>query len=179
MDWIGHHVDIAHWGLGLDHTGPVEIAGYGNYPKTGLWNTPPKYRITSKYANDIMMIIAGGHDDIRSGIKWIGQSGWVWVDRSRIDAFPQNLLKIKFGSNDINLYRSPGHHRNFLDCVKSRAVTITPCETAHRSVTPGHLGNIAMKLGRKIRFNPDTEQIIDDPTATRMLGNAMRSPWRL
>jgi hypothetical protein len=125
------------------------------------------------------MIIAGGHNDIRSGTKWIGEKGWVWVDRSGIDAEPKKVLEEKIGPNEIQLFNSPGHWRNFLDCVKSRDATITPCEVAHRSATPGHLGQIAMLLGRKIRFKPETEEIIDDPTATRMLGNSMRSPWHL
>jgi predicted dehydrogenase len=179
MDWVGHHVDIAHWGLGFDYTGPYEIEGNGTYPRDGLWNTATRYRLTAKYPKNITMIIAGGYSDIRSGTKWIGENGWVWVDRSGIDANPKKLLEEKIGPDGIHLFNSPCHWRNFLDCVKSRDTTITPCEVAHRSVTPGHLGQIAMLLGRKIRFNPDTEEIIDDPTATRMLGKAMRSPWHL
>jgi predicted dehydrogenase len=179
MDWVGHHVDIAHWGLGFDYAGPYEIEGSGEYPRDGLWNTATKYRITAKYPKGITMIIAGGYNDIRSGTKWTGEKGWVWVDRGGIDADPKKLLEEKAGPNEIHLFNSPGHWRNFLDCVKSRQTTIAPCEVAHRSATPGHLGQIAMLLGRKIRFNPDTEEIIGDPTATRMLGNAMRSPWHL
>jgi predicted dehydrogenase len=179
MDWVGHHVDIAHWGLGFDYTGPNEIEGHGEYPKDGLWNSPTKYRLTAKYPNSITMIIAGGHSDIRSGTRWIGTDGWVWVDRGGIDAQPKKLLQEQFGSNEIHLFRSPGHWRNFLDCIKSRNTTLTPCEVAHRSATPGHLGRIAMLLGRRIRFSPDTEEILDDPTATRLLGKAMRSPWHL
>ena len=179
MDWVGHHVDIAHWGLGFDYTGPVEVEGYGEYPKTGLWNAATKYRLIAKYANGIKMIIAGGHGDIHGGTKWIGEDGWVWVDRGAIDAKPKELLKDKIGPDEIQLFRSPSHQRNFLDCVKSRGTTLTPCEVAHRSATPGHLGKIAMLLGRKIRFNPETEEILDDATATRMLGRPMRSPWHL
>lgn len=179
MDWVGHHLDIAHWGLGFDYTGPYEIEGQGKYPKDGLWNTATRYRLTAKYPKDITIIIAGGHSDIRGGTKWIGKDGWVWVDRGYIDASPKKLLNEKFGPDEIHLFRSAGHCHNFLDCVKSRSTTITPCEVAHRSATPGHLGQIAMLLGRKIRFNPDTEEIIGDSTATRMLGNAMRSPWHL
>jgi len=180
MDWVGHHVDIAHWGMGTEYTGPVEVEGCGEYPKTGLWNSPTKYRLTAKYANGITMIIAGGYSDIRRATKWIGEDGWVWVNRGgRIDAEPKSLLNENFGPNEIHLYHSPGHYRNFLDCIRTRKTTLTPAEVAHRSATPGHLGNIAMLLGRKIRFNPDTEQILGDPTATRMLGNAMRSPWHL
>ena len=179
MDWVGHHVDIAHWGLDFDYTGPYEIEGCGEYPKDGLWNTATKYRLTAEYPNDVTMIIAGGHSDINSGTKWIGENGWVWVDRGKIDAQPKKLLQEKFGPEEIHLFRSPGHWRNFLDCVKSRETTLTPCEVAHRSATLGHLGQIAMLLGRKIRFNPDTEEILDDPTATGMLGRAMRSPWHI
>jgi len=179
MDWVGHHVDIAHWGLGFDYEGPHEIEGRGEYPKDGLWNTATKYRLTAKYPKGITMIIAGGHRDIRGGTKWIGEDGWVWVDRGGMDANPKDVLKEKIGPDEINLFRSPGHWRNFLDCVKSRETTLTPCEVAHRSATPGHLGQIAMLLGRRIRFNPETEEILDDPTATRMLGRPMRSPWHL
>ena len=179
MDWIDHYLDIAHWGLGFDRTGPCEIAGHGEFPKDGLWNAPTKYCLTAQYANGVTIIIAGGHDDISRGTKWLGENGWVFVNRDRIDASPAKLLREKFKPGDIHLFRSPGHHRNFLDCVKSRRTTVVPCEVAHRSGTPGHLGQIAMLLGRKIRFNPDTEEIIGDSTATRMLGYAMRSPWHL
>jgi len=180
MDWVGHHVDIAHWGLGCDYTGPHEIEGSGEYPADGLWNSPTRYRLTAKYPNDVTMTIAGGYGDIRGGTKWIGTDGWVWVSRNdSLEAEPKSILDEKIGPSETRLYDSPGHWRDFLDCVKSRKTTIAPCEVAHRSATPGHLGQITMLLGRKIRFNPDTEEIIDDPTATRLLGNAMRSPWHL
>ncbi|MBN2411719.1 Gfo/Idh/MocA family oxidoreductase [candidate division KSB1 bacterium] len=178
-DWVGHHLDIAHWGLGLEHTGPVEIDGTGEYPKTGLWNTATKYRVNTKYANGIKIILAGGYPDIRSGTKWIGEHGWVWVDRGGLDANPKSLLHEIFAPDEIHLLQSKGHFRNFLDCVRTRSATLAPCEVAHRSATPGHLGQISMLLGRKIRFNPDTEEIINDPTASRMLGNSMRSPWHI
>lgn len=181
MDWVGHLVDIAHWGLGLDRTGPVEIDGVGEYLMDGLWNTAPRYRIKAKYANGIEMTIAGAHDDIEGGVKWIGEDGWVstW---DNIDAHPKSLLKEKFSADEISLRplsTRGGHTRNFLDCVKSRATTIAPSEVGHRSASVGHLGQISMLLDRKIRFNPETEEIIGDATATRMLGNAMRSPWHL
>jgi predicted dehydrogenase len=179
MDWIGHHNDIAHWGMGTDYTGPVEIEGVGEYPKTGIWNSPTKYRITSRYANGIEMVIAGGYDDICGGTKWIGENGWVWVTRGKIDASPKNLLNAKFGPNEINLYHSPGHHRNFLDCIKSRMTTLTPCEIAHRSASPGHLGNIAMKLGRKLKWDPENEKFIKDEEANRLLSRPMRGAWHV
>lgn len=178
-DWIGHHGDIAHWGLGLDYSAPIEIEGFGEYPSHPVYNTATRYRISTRYANGVHMTIAGGHKDIRSGTKWIGEDGWVWVDRGGIDAYPKSLLGYHFGSNDRRLYRSPGHCRNFLDCVRSRDLTITPAEVAHRSATPGNLGQIAMLLGRKLYFDPEREVILNDPTANAMLGNSLRSPWKL
>lgn len=183
LDWIGHHGDIAHWGLGIDNTGPVEISGVGEYPKTGLWNTATRYRVETKYADGLKMILAGGHNDVcngRSGTKWIGDEGWIWVDRGNsLDASNKLILNDTIKPNEIHLIKSPGHVRNFLDSVRSRQETIAPCENAHRSATPGHLGQIAMLLGRTIKFNPETEEIIDDPVASRLLGRPMRSPYHI
>jgi hypothetical protein len=165
--------------MGADYSGPLEIEGTGEYLKEGLWNTATKYRITLKYPNDITMTIAGGHGDIRGGTKWIGTDGWVWCDRGGLEMNPKNLMNEENTPHKISLLRSPGHHRNFLDCVKTRRTTLTPAEVAHRSCTPGNLGQIAMILGRKIKWNPETEEIIGDETASRMLGRAFREPWTL
>jgi predicted dehydrogenase len=179
MDWVGHHVDIAHWGLDFDSTGPVEIEGYGEFPRRGIWNSPTRYYLHAKYADGTPMIIAGGHREIRSGTKWIGEFGWIWVDRGGLEAHPSHILNEYINPGETRLYKSRDHYQNFLDCVKSRKLTITPIEVSHRSASVGHLGVIAMELGRKIRFNPETETIINDPEASRMLGRAYRSPWQL
>jgi len=181
MDWIGHHGDIAHWGMGWDHTGPIEIEGTGEYPTTGIWDAATTYYFVAKYRGGVEMHVAnGGNRGIRGGTKWIGADGrWVWVDRGGLEANPPELLRERIGPDEIQLFRSPGHHREFLDAVKTRRPTTTPAETAHRSASIGHLGQIAMLLGRKIRWNPDTEEIIGDPSATRMLSTPMRAPWRL
>jgi len=183
LDWIGHHCDIAHWGLDFDNSGPSEIQGHGEFPAAdALWNTCTKYRIELKYPNDIAMTIAGGHPDIRGGTKWIGTGGWVWVDRSGFEAsnpewndfkeLPAELRKVK-------LYRSRNHQRNFLDCVKSRQPTITPVETAHHSAIPGHLGLIAMRVGRAIKWDVASEKIQGDEEASKLLTRGYRAPWKL
>ena len=124
-----------------------------------------------------MHVANGGNEGIRSGTKWIGENGsWVWVDRGGLEASPKELLQEKIGPNEMQLFRSPGHQREFVDSVKSRRPTIAPAETAHRAASIGHLGQIAMLLGRKIRWNPDTETIADDPAATHMLSTPMRAP---
>src|SRR5665213_63374 len=183
MDWVGHHVDIAHWGMNSDRSGPSEIEGHGEFPASdAIWNTCTKYRIELKYPHNITMTIAGGYPDIKSGTKWIGTEGWVWVDRGGFDAsnpdwkrgknLPDELRKIK-------LYESPGHWRNFLDSVKSRKPTITPVETGHHSAIPGHLGLISMLTDRKIYWDVKHEQIRNDSEASKLLSREYRPPWQI
>jgi len=182
-DWGTHHIDIAHWGMGCDDTGPLEVAGRGVFPDDGLWNAAIDYDFKCTYENSVQMYV-GSNNHYSQGVRFIGDSGWVHVTRAGLDANPKSLLKEKIGPQELHLPRPSGnnrqgHRRDFLDCVKTRAQTITPIDIAHRSVTVAHLGNIAMLLGRKIRWDPKREQIISDPTASRMLSRAMRSPWRL
>jgi predicted dehydrogenase len=181
LDWIGHHCDIAHWGMDCDNSGPSEIEGHGEFPAPdAVWNTCTKYRIDLKYPQDITMVIAGGYDDIKSGTKWIGTDGWVWVDRGGFDA--SNLdwfAQIPPDKYKVKLYKSDNHQRNFLDCVKSRKPTITPVETAHHSAIPGHLGLISMLVGRKLKWDVASEKIIGDPEATKWMTRHYRSPWKI
>ena len=183
MDWIGHHCDIAHWGMDCDRSGPSEIEGHGDFPESdALWNTCTKYRIELKYPRNITMVIAGGHNDIRSGTKWIGTEGWVWVDRGGFEASNQDWKKGKNLSEElrkVKVYESPGHWRNFLDCVKSRQPTIAPVQTAHHSAIPGHLGLISMLTGRKINWDVKREKILDDAEASKLLSRPYRAPWHL
>ena len=178
LDWCGHHVDIAHWGMGWDLTGPVELEGRGEFQGEGIFDTAHRYRITTKYRDGTVLVMAG-NDGLAGGTKWIGDRGWVRVDRGVLEAEPKDLLREQFGSDEIRLFDSPGHHRNFIDCVRSRRATITPAEVAHRSASAGHLGQIAMLTGRKLRWDPDAETFADDAGATQLLGHAMRSPWAL
>ena len=179
MDWIGHHLDIAHWGMGWDETGPVEIEAAGEFPTSGIYNSPTRYSVKARYADGTPMVLAGGHDEIWSGTKWIGEYGWIWVDRGQFETEPASLKREVVGPGEVRLYKSRDHHQNFLDCVRSRGETITPAETAHRSASVGHLGVIAMEVGRKIKWDPATETIIGDPEAERLLGHSYRKPWQL
>ena len=183
LDWIGHHCDIAHWGLDFDNAGPSEIEGQGEFPPAdAMWNTCTKYRIALKYPQDITMTIAGGHGDIRSGTKWIGDNGWVWVDRGGFDASNKewnDLVRLPEKDRKISLYHSRNHQRNFLDCVKSRKPTIAPVEAAHHSAIPGHLGLIAMLAGRPIKWDAKKEVIVGDKEASKWLTRPYRAPWKL
>ena len=176
-DWGAHHIDIAHWGLGLQETGPIEVEGEGEFPTEGLWNAATNYRFMAKYRTGVEITMTNAFEN---GVKWEGEHGWVFVSRGRIDAHPKSLLQEEIGPGEVHLPRSSGgHRRNFIDAVRSRREPIAPIEQAHRTITVAHLGNIAMQLGRKVRWNPDTERFIDDPQAERMRDRAMREPWRL
>ncbi len=179
LDWIGHHLDIAHWALDLERTGPVEVSGTGEFPARGIYNGARRYRVETRYADGTPMTIAGGYPDIQSGTKWIGDLGWIWVDRSGFESQPAHLVHEVIGPHEKRLYRSRDHFQNFLDCVKSRAVTIAPAEVAHRSASVAHLGLIAIDTGRTIRWDPATETIIGDPAAERLLSRAYRQPYQI
>jgi predicted dehydrogenase len=179
MDWIGHHGDIAHWGMGWDTTGPVEVEGRGEFPTHGIYNSALRYYITAVYADGTPMVIAGGYPEIRGGTKWIGEYGWVWVDRGGFETSPADLVREVIGPDEIQLYKSRDHYQNFLDCVRTRGLTIAPAEVAHRSASVGYLGLISIELGRKIRWDPATETLIGDPEAERLLSRAYRKPWAL
>ena len=177
-DWAGHHIDVAHWGLGLDLTGPVEIEGVGEYPKDGIYDAPTKYKFTCKYRDGLEMVVANDRQQPKGmGTVWYGQNGWIHVKRGRLEASDGKILKETIGPDEIRLYNSRDHHQNFLDCVKSRKKTITPIEIAHRSISVGLLGEIAMLLGRKVHWDPDKEEFVNDDAANRMLTRPMRSPW--
>ncbi|MHC4704004.1 MAG: Gfo/Idh/MocA family protein, partial [Planctomycetota bacterium] len=177
-DWAGHHIDIAHWGMGWDRTGPVEIEGAGVYPNEGLYNVPSEYKFTCKYADGIVMTVAN-NTQLTQGAKWYGETGWIHVNRGGLRASDEKILREEIGPNEIKLYESRDHKQNFLDCVKSRKLTICPVEVGHRSISVGLLGEIAMLTGRKIKWNPETEEIAGDAEAGALLGRSYREPWVL
>jgi predicted dehydrogenase len=177
-DWCGHNVDIAHWGLDYDRTGPVEIEGKGEYPTEGLYDVPVRYDITCTYKTGVVINVAHNQKNAQ-GCKWIGDKGWVYVRRGFIDAQPKSLLQEKIGPGEIKLYDSGGHKENFIACVLSRKETICPAEVGLRSISVGLLGEIAMLTGRKLRWNPDTEEFLDDPGASALLNRSYREPWQL
>jgi predicted dehydrogenase len=183
-DWGAHHIDIAQWGMGTTDTGPIEVQGKGVFPRDGLFDTALYWRYEAKYANGVTLVcFAKGEllaqGQYPNGIKFIGDKGWVFVDTGRIDAEPKSILKEEIGPGEIHLYESSNHARNFIDCIRTKQSTAAPVDQAHRSVTVCHLANIAMRLGRKVRWDPAAEQIIGDDEAGRMLSRPMRSPWRL
>lgn len=174
-NWGAHYLDIAQWGNGADDTGPVEIEGKGDFPESGLFTTSKKADITYTYANGVKLLLKTGGGNTR----FEGSEGWVFVTRGKIDAEPKSLLKEKIGADEIQLYNSRDHKQNFLDCIKSRKDPIASAEIGHRSSTVCHLGNIAMLLDRKLKWDPKKERFINDSAADSMISRSMRAPWKL
>ena len=174
-NWGAHHLDIAQWGNQADATGPVEIVGKGEFPKTGLFTTALKAEIEYTYANGVKMFLKSGG----GGTRFEGTEGWIYVNRGKLEAEPKSLVTSVIGPDEKRLYESRDHKRNFLDCVRSRKDPICTAEIGHRSSTVCHLGNIAMLLDRPLKWDPQKEQFIGDDEANRMTWRPARAPWRL
>ena len=176
--WGQHDIDIAQWGNGTDHTGPVEVEGRATFPKEGLNDTAMTWHTEYTYTNGVRLIFTSDNENPH-GIRFEGTDGWIFVNRRTLQAKPISLLKVSLKSSDAELYNSNSHHRNFFDCVRSRRDPICPVEVGHRTNVICNLSDIATRLGRKLRWNPQKERFADDVEANRMLSCAMRPPWRL
>jgi len=180
-DWAGHHIDIAHWGLGLDRTGPIEIAGEGVYPGSNeLYNVPTEFDFTRKHQSGVKIRVANAARlPMGMGVTWYGDNGWIHVDRGDVLTASKPELLEALGSDKKELYVSKRHIGNFLDCIRTRKETITPVDVAHRSISVGLLGEIAMTTKQKIQWDPVNEKIINNAEASKMLTRSFRSPWKL
>jgi predicted dehydrogenase len=178
MDWIGHHNDIAHWALKLDQTGPMEVESINwTWPDSKeVYDAPVDFDVVSRYAGGVTIRISSRNE---MGTRWIGDNGWIYVNRGKLDASNAGWLKPGFKAGPATAYKSADHTRNFVDGVKTRTECICPAETGHRSVTPGHLGHVSAKIGRKIKWDPQNERVIGDPEAEKLLKADFRYPWKL
>ena len=187
--WGIHPIDIAAWGAGDKILSPVEVEGKGDFPKEGLCDTATNWRIALKFANGLVINFAGDpmpeewskrYPGIEShGTAFEGSEGWVHVNRGTINSSIAGLTQSKIGPDGIHLIESPGHARNFLDCVRSRKTAICDIDEAVRSESLCQVSEIAIRLGRKVKWDPKTETFPGDEEANRRLTRAMRSPWSL
>jgi predicted dehydrogenase len=176
-DWGGHHPDCAQWGMDTEKTGPVEVINAkGTYHKDQLYNTATDYYFECIYKNGVKLIVS---NKLRGGVTFEGSEGWVWANRGKHEAEPKSILDSVIKPGEVHLYKSDNHFRNFIDCVLSRQEPVAPIETAHRSITIAHLGNIAMQSGRDVKWDPDNERFVNDSEADAMLTRPMRAPWRI
>jgi len=174
-DWGAHHNDIAQWAIGADDSGPIEIDGKGVFPTSGLFDTPVSYEVTYKYANGVKVVCTSEGNGV-----WIyGTEGEIYVNRGALSSKPEDIIEKPIGQGDVRLYESRNHYADFLQCVKTRKRPICDVEVGLRSVTACHLGNISVRLGRPLRWDPVKEQIVGDEEASRWLARPMRAPWHL
>lgn len=181
VDWIGHHYDIALWALGLEHTGPVEIDASGVFPTEGMFDAPTQYRVDCRFENGLTMTIADeAQQPFGRGTRWTGENGdWIHVDRGSQESSPAKLWNEVIGAGEVRLERSRDHIGNFIESVRTRRPAIAPAEAAHRAASLGHLGLVSMRLGRPLKWDPQREEVLDDPSANALLGRAPRQPWSL
>jgi predicted dehydrogenase len=178
-DWGTHLFDTAQWANDTERGGPVEVQGTGTFWEGGLFNTVKDYDVTCRYANGVIMTCKPGNPSIKFiGTKgWVGNTGW----RGPVEASSPEILNSVIGPDEVRLYTNPaGEHRDFLDCVKSRKDPYFPVDIGHRVATLCHLANIAIKLGRKLRWDPANEVFADDAEANKLREmRPMRKPWSL
>ncbi len=173
-----HSNDIAQWAMGTDYTGPVKVETLGaEFPAKGsLYTTPTKVAFRAHYANGVVLDCKS--DQIGFGVKFSGSEGWLSVGYGDIKCAPDSIKDSVIADSEVRLPVSGNHFRNFLDAVKSRKDPIEPVETGHRTATLCHLGNMAMILGRTIKWDPKKEEIMDDSEAAAMTSRPFRAPWR-
>jgi len=178
-DWGAHHFDIAQWGMGMDGHGPVEIIAPELEPvergkPSFLGKVKPGKPLTYKYANGVIMQHGGAN-----GILFTGTDGKIEVNRGYFRTWPDKIGKEPLGPKDVHLYESPGHFQDFLNCMRTRQRPICDVAIGASSVTVCHLGNIAWWLGRSLKWDPATHEIIGDAEAARWLDRPKRAPYRL
>lgn len=189
--WGQHHYDSAAWGMDTEHTGPVSVEAITDFPKYGSWDVHGDFMVKAKYENGITMLTSGGFPN---GIRYEGEEGWIFVTRGAYratasDPIPENngvksldasdpkILTSKIGSDEIQLYKSNEQHGNWLECIKSGKEPISPVEIGHRACTVCLISHIAMKLPRKLEWNPNQERFVNDDEANSMLRREQRAPY--
>ncbi|MBM4019487.1 MAG: Gfo/Idh/MocA family oxidoreductase [Planctomycetes bacterium] len=170
--WGAHPLDIAHWGY--PHV-PVEYEGTGFIPSEGLFDTVVHWDVRGGYAGGAEFTLKPGGDKT----TFVGTEGWVAPSRGGIAAEPASLLKVKIKPGEVHLLQDNHHYRNFVDAVLARRTPASDIDSAVQSDIMSHLGDIAIRTGRLIRWDPARETIIGDEEAARMLTRPMRAPWRL
>jgi predicted dehydrogenase len=172
--WGSHMNDIAQWGNGSDDTGPVEIEAKAEFPDRGLFDVHTTFRSEALYANGVRLVMETGDP---AGVRFEGDRGWVFVERGEATASDPAVLKQEPGESEVGLFRSGNHMKNFLESMRSRQDPVAPVEAGHRSNTICVLAHIAMKLGRKLRWDPQAERFPDDDEANNWLDYPHREPW--
>ncbi|MBI5394857.1 MAG: Gfo/Idh/MocA family oxidoreductase [Verrucomicrobia bacterium] len=177
-DWGAHLFDTAQWANNTEFSGPVEVEGKGKRFDNGLYDTFYEFELRYRYANGVEMLAdtAGVRLRFEGTDGWVGNTGWI----GKLEASSPDILNSPIRPEELKLFTCPGgEHRNFLDCVKSRRRPYFPAEISHRVSAVAHIGNAAMLLGRKLRWDPVAERYLNDDTANRLRNRFCREPWTL
>jgi len=189
--WGQHHFDSAAWGMDTELTGPIFIEAVAQFPKSGLWDVHGDFMSKAEYKNGITMLTSGGYPN---GVRYEGTEGWIFVTRGNyratesdpipegpgqkpLEASDPKILTSVIGPNETHLYVSQNQQGNWLDCIKSRKEPISPVEIGHRACTVCLVTHIAMKLGRKLEWDPEKERFVNDAEANSLLSRPQRAPY--
>jgi predicted dehydrogenase len=175
-----HFVDVAQWGIG-DEVEPVEVHTLSaDIPADGLVDDAIAWRSEVVYDNGVRMSYSSEGNPHPDGIRFVGTQGWIHVTGGgTLSAGDADVLKSVIGPDEVHLYASPGHHRNFLDCIRTRQPTAACAEVGHHATTTCNLVEISARLGQKVAWDAETQRVVGDEAGNRLLSRAMRSPWRL
>ncbi len=189
--WGAHHLDTANWGMGTEYTGPVEIEAKAQFPQSGLWDVHGDFNVSSKFANGATMYISGEYPN---GVRFEGEDGWIFVTRGNysvtasdpttntenaksLQASDPKLLQSEIGPDEIHLHVSEEQHGDWLNSIKTRKPPIAPAEVGHRACSACLLSHIAMKLPRKLYWDPQAERFKNDDEANALLSRPQRWPY--
>jgi predicted dehydrogenase len=175
-----HIIDLAQLALGMDDSGPIHYDAKGDRAQGSLYDAYWEYNFVNTYANGVRMV---GKSEGPRGLKFIGEDGWLMmhIHGAQLECSHPELLEEANNEreNAMKLGRSPGHHRDFIDSIKTRKEPFATAEIGHRTATICHLNNLAIQLGRPLKWDPVAEQVIDDAEANGLLTPKMRAPWSL
>jgi predicted dehydrogenase len=199
-DTGAHHIDIAQWGMGTQHTGPVEITAEASFPDSPAgrsYNVALDYHATFRYANGVVLEVLDSPrgDYTRNGVMFEGDAGRIFVNRGTLAGKPvEDLAANPLDRGTFTLYDADNAQRpirtgkidaiknhigNFYDCTLSRKQPLSDVVSQHRSVSVCHLGNIAMRLGRSLRWDPEREEFPDDGEANTRLAREQRKGFEV
>lgn len=173
--WGAHPLDIMVWGSDADLAGPMTFEGAGEIPTEGLYDTVFNWDVHVQMADGVKMTFKPGGDST----KFIGSEGWIRISRGGWDAEPKSLLKENLAAGGSHLIHSVNHYQNYIDAVKTRRGAVSPVADAVRSDVISQMCDIAIRLKRKVTWDPKKEEIVGDIDAARMCSRAMRAPWTL
>jgi hypothetical protein len=173
--WGAHPLDIQVWGNDADTKGPITVEGTGKIPTEGLYDTVYNWDMKLQLGDGVEMTFKPGGDST----KFIGEGGWIDIRRGGITASDPELLKIKLGPNDVHLLESPNHYQNYIDSVKSRKLAVSHLADAVRSDLLSHLCNIAVRVKRKITWDPKQQTVVGDAEAVKLMRRDYQAPWAI